>query len=369
MKINNPFVVRGYVGPEYFCDRVKETRRLVSALKNERDVTLIAPRRYGKTGLIHNAFRRIEKDCPVVYVDVYSTRNLADFTQLLASAVVGALDTRVERALANVAKFFRSCRPTVTPEESGMPKFSFDVEPEQAETTLGEVFDYIVRRDRRLVVAIDEFQQILNYPEQGTEALLRSYIQLAPQVHFVFAGSQRHLMREMFMAPKHPFYQSTDIMGIDVIDRAAYAAFARRFFMDAGAPFEDAVFERLYQRFDGITWYLQMVLNKLWEFGNGVADESLVDEAVEELVETRSFEFADLLRSQSDACARLLRAIAHEGMVVKPQASAFVRKYRLKSASTVASALDSLVAKDLVYAADAGYVIYDRLFGIWLARQ
>ena len=369
MNINNPFFVRGYGGPKYFCDRVKETDRLVSAVRNERDVTLIAPRRYGKTGLIRNAFHVLESECAVVYIDIYSTRNLAEFTKMFVDAVVGALDTKAEKAIANVARFFRSCRPTMTPQEVGFPKFSFDVAPSSAEATLKEAFDYIVQRDRRLVVAIDEFQQILEYPETGTEALLRSYMQFAPQVHFIFSGSRRHMMREMFMTPKHPFYQSTDVMTIDVIDRGAYASFARAFFNGAGCPFEDDVFARLYDHFGGITWYVQIVLNKLWEYGEGVADDATVASAVDELVETRAFEFAELLRSQNDSAQLLLRAMAAAGVVSAPQSGEFLAKCGLKAASTVASALESLIDKDLVYRGDDGYVVYDRFFGLWLADR
>lgn len=366
MNVNNPFLVRGYNGPKYFCDRVKETRQLVAALRNERDVTLIAPRRYGKTGLIRNAFNVLKDESAVVYLDIYSTRNLTEFIKMFAGAVVGALDTKAEKALENVARFFKSCRPTVTPQEFGFPKFSFDVVPSQAEATLKETFDYIARRDRRLVIAIDEFQQILDYPEKGAEALLRGYMQFVPQAHFVFSGSRRHMMREMFMTAAHPFYQSTDILNIDVIDRKTYAAFARKFFNEASLPFEDEVFGLLYDRFEGITWYVQMVLNKLWEYGEGLPDEDHVTTAVQELVETRAFEFAELLRSQSDACQQLLRAIAVAGTVAEPQSGDFLRRSGFRAASTVASALESLVDRDLVYRGEKGYVVYDRFFGIWL---
>lgn len=366
MTLANPFVIRGYAGAEYFCDRVKESTRLVSALRNERDVTLIAPRRYGKTGLIRNVFERLGKETPTVYLDVYSTRNLADFTKLLAGAVVGALDTKVEKAMSNAAKFFRSCRPTVTPQEFGFPKFSFDIAPSMAEATLKESFDYIAKRDQRLVIAIDEFQQILEYPETGTEALLRGCIQFVPQVQFIFAGSRQHLMREMFMQPRHPFYQSTEIMNLDVIGEREYAEFARNFFNGAGYPFEDDVFARLYRRFDGITWYLQIVLNRLWEYGKGVAADETVESAIAELVETRDFEYHDLLVSQSETGSRLLRGIAAEGPVEAPQSADFLAKCGGLAASSAASALDTLLSRDLVYRTERGYVVYDRFFGIWL---
>ena len=96
MKMNNPFLTAGYAGPEYFCDRVDETRKLVNAIKNDRNVTLIAPRRYGKTGLISNVFARLPSAYTSIYIDIYSAKNLAAFTKMLASAVFGALDSRME---------------------------------------------------------------------------------------------------------------------------------------------------------------------------------------------------------------------------------------------------------------------------------
>ena len=127
MKQNNPFVIVGYNGPEYFCDRMKETAKLIAAIENDRNVTLIAPRRYGKTGLLHHVNRQMPKEYVGVYLDIFALKNLAEFAKAFASAVVGSLDTPVEKAMATVARFFKSCRPTVTPQEDGMPKFSFDV--------------------------------------------------------------------------------------------------------------------------------------------------------------------------------------------------------------------------------------------------
>lgn len=368
MKPNNPFLVRGYAGPEFFCDRAAETESLVSSIENDRDVTLIAPRRYGKTGLVHNVFHRLRKKMPTIYVDIFQTRSLADFTRSFSSAVTGALDTKFESAVAAAARFFKSCRPTVTAGPDGSPSISFDVVPARAEETLAETFAYLARRDRRAVVAIDEFQQVLEYPEQGTEALLRSQIQFVPGVRFVFAGSRQHLMREMFLSPKHPFYQSTDILSLGPIDRAAYLAFARRHFRAASLELSQEAFSALYDRFGGVTWYLQMVLNRLWARRRDVDSPAAVEDAVSELVETRALEYNDLLRSQPPSSQAVLRALAAEGTVAEPTSGNFVARCGLGAASTAASALDALRRLDLVYETPAGWIVYDRFFGEWLAR-
>ena len=368
MKQNNPFAVVGYNGPEYFCDREKETAKFVAAIENDRNVTLIAPRRYGKTGLIHHVQRQLSSECTSIYLDIFALKNLSEFARAFASAVVGSLDTPVEKTLATVAKFFKSCRPTVLPQENGMPKFSFDVVPQQAEATIAETFEYLKRRDRRAVITIDEFQQILEFPETGTEAMLRSHVQDVPWVRFVFAGSRHHMMGEMFLSAKHPFYQSTDIMSLDVIDRAKYAEFACRHFNAAGQTFDDGAFTALYRRFDGITWYLQSILNRIWQNGEGFTSATQIDEVVDDLVKDRSIIFRDLYFSQNESSQQLLSAIATDGEAREVLSGSFLLRHRLAATSSVRSALKVLQKKDLIYRTENGWVVYDRIFGEWLRR-
>jgi len=366
MKLNNPFVVRGYSGREYFCDREKDSHKIITLLENEGDVTLIAPRRFGKTGLIQNVFEQLPKEVVRIYLDIYATTCLADFVRALALAVVGSLDTRSERSLRRIAKVFKSCRPTITPQADGLPKFSFDIVAENAEASFAEVFAYLKDHDRRVVIAIDEFQQVLEYPERGTEALLRSYVQFLPNVHFIFSGSRQHLMREMFLSAKHPFYQSTDIVNLNVIPCEAYRAFASSFFAAKRKPFDDSAFDALYERFDGITWYLQMVLRKLWADGCGLPNGCAVENAVNDIVDSRKQEYYDLFRMQNEASRRVLKALASAGPVEEPMSGSFIARHALRAASSVSSALADLESRDLVYRTPGGYVVYDRFFGVWL---
>ena len=208
MKPNNPFLISGYYSPDYFCDRERETATMIDALYNGRNLTLIAPRRMGKTGLIKHVFYRLQErqpDTVTLYMDIYSTQNLGDFIRLFANTVLGRLDTVPQKALSRVAQFIKSCRPVFTFDElTGLPKATIDIAPASEETTLKEIFDYLQSADKRCYIAIDEFQQIAEYPEKGVEALLRSYIQFLPNVNFIFAGSKQHVMQEMFRFIKVP---------------------------------------------------------------------------------------------------------------------------------------------------------------------
>lgn len=369
MQPNNPFLIRGYAGPEYFCDRKSETNRLVSALRNDRDVTLVSPRRYGKTGLIHHVLRQLESDAATVYLDIFQTHTLAEFTSLFASTVVASLESRTERTFSALATFFRSCRPTMTPQADGFPKFSFDIAPAQAETTLSETFDYLARKERRIVVAIDEFQQLSEYPEKGAEAMLRALMLKVPNTHFVFAGSRQHLMREMFLSPRRPFYQSTDLLSLNVIDEDSYYEFASRHFSAAKKRLPRESFTALYKRFDGVTWYVQMVLNWLWGGAVTAPAPEDVSSAIDDLVESRSLEYADLLRSQNEASQMVLCGIAAAGSVPEPTSGGFLSRAGIRAVSTAKSALDNLRRLDLVYHSPKGWIVYDRFFGEWLSRH
>ena len=237
--------------------------------------------------------------------------------------------------------------------------------PSEAEATLRDVFSYLKAHECRLVIALDEFQQFLEYPENGTEALLRSLIQETPWMRFVFAGSRHHLMAEMFATAQHPFYNSTAIMSLGVIDPAKYAAFAESFFVGAGRPFDEQAFRRLYDRFEGVTWYVQRVLNWIWNTGAGLVESLQVDEAVTSLVEDRALVFRDLLDSQPEVAKRFLPLMARRQKVQSPTAAEFLLEAGL-SASSVRSALADLVARDIVYRSSDGYQVYERLFDEWL---
>ena len=368
MNKKNPFLTAGYEGPETFCDREQETAELISAVENGRNVTLIAPRRYGKTGLVKNMMNRLSGDWEKVYIDIYSTEGLADFVRLFAETCVSSLETTHEKVISSLGRFFGSMRPTVTPQSDGSIKWSLDLAEPMVKESLSRTFDFLRSRTRPVVIAIDEFQQVRNYPEKGVEALLRSYIQFLPNVRFIFAGSRLHMMSEMFVQPRGAFYNSTDILSLDVIAKDTYMDFAAGFFRGAELPFSQEAFGDLYDRFDGVTWYLQAVLNRIWQVGAGFVSAQDTDAALNALVGSRSLVYLDLFRSQNDVSGAVLKAVAKDGLAKAPTGKDFLMRHSLGSASTVASALANLVEKELLYKTHDGYIVYDRLFGFWLRQ-
>lgn len=368
-QLENPFVVYGYAGPEYFCDRKEETQDLISSLSNGRNVTLMSPRRMGKTGLICNVFHQLQQnnDVACFYIDIFSTKSLESFVKVFASAIVGKLDTPLQRAEGFLQRFFQGVRLSFSTDMlTGNPQVNLDFQPEQTEATLEQVFAYLVQSKRECYIAIDEFQQILEYPETNVEALLRSYVQFCPNVHFIFSGSKQHLMTDIFASASRPFFQSTEKMYLYPIDKDVYYNFAVYWMSKKNISISKDIFYSIYEQFDGHTWYMQYILNILYVEAPEQISQQDVNNAIAYIMKRECELFQTSFDKLTDNQAALLQAIAKEGMVRSINANEFIRKYNLKGTSSVNKALEYLINKELAYHTPNGYIVYNRFFGLWL---
>jgi uncharacterized protein len=371
--IKNPFLVAGYHSPAYFCDRERETEKIISALTNDRNISLISPRRIGKTGLILHVFNQLsqqEKSANCFYIDIFSTQNLHDLVEILGKTIIGKLDNYSEAMVKSISSFFRSFRPSFTFDPiTGSPTVSLNIQPEQANAGLQEIFEYLKASGKRIYIAIDEFQQIVEYPEKGVEALFRSYMQFLPNVKFIFAGSKKHLMDAMFSSANRPFYQSTQKIGLNEIPLETYCQFATEIFSQHKRRLPRTVFEFIYNLLMGHTWYIQFVLNQLFSMSKPDCSEADVNYIISEILQEENATYKTYCEVISKGQLRLLRAIAKEKKVSEPFEANFMRKYNLTAPSSVKTALSALIDKTLILKTeDNSYHVYDRFFSIWLAQ-
>lgn len=369
-KIDNPFLLYGYEGPEYFCDRKEETEEMVSSLRNGCNITLMSPRRYGKTGLIRHVFHKIKEqdpDAACFYIDIYATNSLYDFVQTFAKAVVGKLDTPMQKAENIITKIFKSSQITMSTDfMTGLPQLSLNFAPQYTESTLDEIFTYISQSQRNCYIAFDEFQQVTEYPEKNVEALLRTHIQKMNNARFVFSGSRLHMMMEMFNSPKHPFYRSTEKLNLGTLDEAVYYSFAEEKLKENDVSLPYDAFHELYSMVDGVTWYIQAVLNRLYRLTDKTVTVKDMNEVIIKIILSEEEDYKRLFHLLTANQANLLLAIAREGSVAEPMSGQFLRKHQLKSTSSVQRALKYLADEEYIYLSERGYIIYDRFFGIWL---
>ena len=371
--VNNPFVVGKYLSDKYFCDRSDETDFLRKQILNGRDVALISPRRIGKSGLIQHFFNQsdIKEQYYTFFVDIYATTSFAEFVYLLGKEIYEQLKPQSthwkERFFQIISSFrvgFKLDPMTGTPSlDLGLG----DIQTPQ--TTLDEIFSYIEEADRPCIIAIDEFQQIGEYAEKNIEALLRTKIQKCHRAQFIFAGSKRHMMSNMFNSPSKPFYQSAISMGLEPIPVDIYSDFAMNLFEERGKHIEREVVEEVWRMFNGYTWFVQMMMNELFALTipNGVCAREMIDKARRNVIMSQENSYKDILSQLPPKQKIVLQAIAKEGLAQNITSSKFIKKYNLNSASSVQAAVKLLLKNDLITQTDIGFRVYDFFLSEWLA--
>ena len=370
-RLQNPFVTGGYVAPEYFCDREKETGQLLKNIRNGNNITLISTRRMGKSGLIQHCFNHVEiaKNYTTFFVDIYATKSLNDFVFQLSKNIFNQLKSASRKVLENFLITLKSLRPEISFDEHGMPSLGLAIgDIRKPETSLDEIFQFLNASAKPCIVAIDEFQQITKYPETNTEALLRTCIQQSPQTRFIFSGSQRHIMGEMFNSAARPFFASTSTMYLEAIEKQQYIAFSQRYFNAYKREITTETIEKIYDLFEGITWYIQKSLNTLFgETAEGACcSVEMVDDIIQLIIDSNKYTYSENMFRLPDKQGKLLIAIAKNGKVLAPTSSDFVKKHNLASASSVQAALKGLIEKDFVTRDENGYAVYDKFFEIWM---
>lgn len=372
-QIINPFFIGRYAGAHYFCDREKDTETLVKHIINGRNVALISPRRIGKSGLIHHTFAQpqIQEGYTAIYIDVYATRNLCEFAKALSDGIVKAV--RRERAWhEKFFSFFRSLRVGFRIDSvSGEPSLDISIgDIEYPDKTIREAFEYMEASEKPCILAIDEFQQIREYPETNTEAFVRTLVQQCSHTSFIFCGSKRHTMTDIFYSPAKPFFQSVMSQSLKPIPMETYAGFAGRLFAERGKYLDRFVAETIYRMFEGCTWYMQMMMNELFALTaeGGRCTSEYIDIAWENIIMAQEDRYQAILYSLAPKQKQLLYAIAREKKIEGITSSEFVRRHRLVSASSVQAALKPLMKNDIVTCEDGIYRIYDYFFADYLAK-
>lgn len=370
--IKNPFIVMGKIPVELFCDRETETNKLIHSLTNGNNVVLISPRRMGKTGLIHHCYDDpcISETYYTFFFDILHTSNLREFTFNLGRSIYKELVPKGKRYAKGFIRALKSLSGSISVDTlNGGPKFGVELgEITKPELTLEEIFTYLECANKPCIMAIDEFQQITHYPEKNIEALLRGHIQQMQNCRFVFAGSERSIMMQMFSSAARPFYQSADTLELNAIPFDTYRVFVHRLYEDHRKKVDDDAIRYVYDLFNGHTFYMQKVFNEA--FANtsihGTTSLAFVNEAIDIILHDKETTYMEILSALSEKQKPLLYAIAAEREASRLTSVAFVKKYSLLSASAVQSAVKQLLAQNLITEVHKQYSVTDKFFALWI---
>jgi uncharacterized protein len=364
----NPFIISGYLSPEYFCDREQETSRILNAVKNRRHLTLFSPRRMGKSGLLKHTFYNLrnQKGVTTIYLDILATTSLAEFVEAFGKAVFTSIG-KEEGIIKKLLKRLSALRLKVSIDPlSGEPSLSLDISNKrEAEKTLQTIFGYLAEQKGHFVVAIDEFQQIVAYPEKNVEAVLRTHIQSINNVTLIFSGSSRHILTEIFSMPNRPFYNITEIMEIVNIDPGEYKKFIIDKFKAGSKLISDEVLEKIHEITCMHTYYIQYLCNRLYSVFDKVEEEHL-NRMLLEIINENEPVYANYLKLLTSMQFRVLKAIAINNGVENPTSKEFISTYDLGAASSVSQSVKSLTEKDFIFSIAGRLRLNDVFFSQWI---
>lgn len=376
MKQINPFPVVGYYGPALFCDREKEIAKISGNLQGGINTTLISVRRMGKTALLYRIFDEIGKkeDAVCLYIDLYPTQNIKDLTRQLATSVMKKLPAKKSSG-RKFLNFIRGFRPVITYDPlTGAPEVRFEYSAaSDYELTISALMKYLDEQKEPVYLALDEFQTIASYNEVNTEALLRTMIQPLKNVHFVFCGSNRHMMTEIFSNTKRPFFASTRIISLAAIPKAKYSDFIAEQFTRNGRIITPEAVDFILEWTCRHTYYTQSVCNALYATGVKNADIAIVRAVCAEILEEQEKSFLQYRSLLTSNQWKVLMAIAKEQKVYRPQSGEFIQKYSLSTPATTKRAFDALLEKEMIFEESdktgTFYSVYDLFLARWLERQ
>ena len=371
----NPFIVSGKIPEAFFCDRIEESSELQKSLTNQLNVVLTSSRRMGKTSLVDFVFDKqvIKDDYITISVDILQTTTFREFIFTLGTAVFETVATRSDKWRKMFITFLKSLSGSFGYDPvQNIPTFDIRLgDIKQPEYTLREIFQYLESVEKRCLVVIDEFQQITRYPEKNVEEILRTHIQKLSNANFVFSGSRRRLMEEMFFSAKRPFYQSAKPLRLEAINQDVYFDFAQSHFQQAGKDISKEAFTYVYETFWGVTLYVQRLMKDAYidTLPGTTCDIDMVKRLTDNYIRENDSHLREQLSFVTEAQKELLYAIHAEGQVQSITSSAFNRKHRLRSPSSTQSAALKLLEYDLITRKEKTYSLSDRLMDLWLSRR
>jgi uncharacterized protein len=371
--MQNPFIIYGYTSSEYFCNRKAEVDKIISALDNGRNITLLSLRRMGKTGLIYHVFNQLalRKKERLLYLDIMPVANLNDFVKEFSKAIVLDEKRRSGNYLNKLKNLILSLRGKITFDQlTGAPGFELDYrKPDETLKDLTTLFHYLSEQKVNYIIAIDEFQQITNFPEKNIESLLRSYSQqYSSNLRFIFSGSNKTILSSMFNQYGKPFYQSSDILNLGKINKKDYSDFIEYHFRNNKRQIDKDLIHSLLDELECYTFYVQYYFNKLWGTQIFEIDQKIAYKVLADILNERESIYYNYKNLLTENQFLLVKAIAKEGKISQPNSLNFLRSNNLGQASSVNRSLHALIEKEMIYYEDGNYRVYDLFFQKWLLR-
>lgn len=301
-----------------------------------------------------------------IYVDILGTTNLSEAHQRIASAVTSKYGHISKGASSALLKLISSIGANFTIDPlSGMPQVSVGMMPAKSvPASLTAIGTFLNQQKKPVVICIDEFQQIVQYPEGNAEAMFRSWAQDHPMIRFIYSGSHRHMIESMFSEQSRPFYRSAQLINLEHLPKEVYANFIRKQFRKAKQNIKDEIIDDIFQWTRMQTYYSQLICNHL--YGQGDISMNRLHEIYHKIIQQEIPIYSSYQQLMTSFQWKLLVSIAKDEIVKNPLAKEFISRHQLGAASSVSSALKMLEKKEFILRTQDGYIIHDTLLMRWI---
>ncbi len=372
---DNPFVLTGYWGKDYFCNREIETAKLIDAIYSQRPIAIYAPRKMGKSGLIQHLFQQTEvKEYSTLYIDLFETTSVEGLLKSLSFEILKRFEQKQDRIIRQMLSWFSGLRPQISLNpQTGEPELGINIiSAEEGYPSLRALAEYLENQNKPIVLALDEFQQISTYGGHGLEAEFRKIFQSMKNTRLIISGSTQHLLVPMFTDPSRPLYQSVDYLQLDYLKEDEYGVFIQRHFTKSGKKLSPEVLQYILHWSSRHTYYTQLLCNRLYTSRATALGMDDLMGVINSLFEERQMIFQQIRNSLTKAQYDLLQAIAVAEKAEHISSSDFIQKYQLGAHSTVLKSLQALIRDEYVLEelenGKVFYRVYDVLLGRWLEK-
>lgn len=363
--MENPFEYQRIVVGETFVDREQELKTVIDAMRSGENMLLYSPRRLGKSSLLKEALSRIQKDRICVYIDLWECLTEAEIAEKLASGIINATYTTLEKAASILKELITSARPLITldPDGSIGLKLEFVEQEKTLRETLSMIESIAEQKKKKVVVVLDECQVIAEFERHRLEKVFRTVIQQQRMVTYIFSGSKHHVLQAMVNQKTRPFYRQLRSMTLGPILIDAFTPFIKKGFSNVG-KIDESTITAIYRYGQGNPQRTQQICHFLYSKATEHIPLSpkIVDKVVAELCLDLDTQFEDEVDSIKNKRQRMiLKALAID-QTNKPLSSEFLKRYLLGPTSSVQTALKGLIEKGIL---DEKYEFVDPLFKAW----
>ena len=370
------FVYGVAVSDYNFIGRERETKRLLDNFKGGINVILMSPRRLGKTSLVKHVCNKLDdKDIITVYLDIFGCKSEYDFYNKLATEVLKQTASKHELWFEEAKEFLYRLTPKISfsPEPNSDFSISLGITPKThtPEEVLQMAETIAIKRKKRIVICIDEFQQIGEMANsKQIQARLRTVWQHQKHVSYCLFGSKHHLMSTIFLHRSMPFFQFGDTISLNKIATEDWVEYIVSHFADGKRTISYVLAEEICKFTENYSAYVQQLawlVFTLKEEGETVTEDD-VRQAENDLLATNNILFMQMIEPLSEFQLNFLRAIA-SGIKKDFGLSEVREEYNLGSYSNITRLKTALLERDLIEKKETELVITDPIFAKWLKRK